>query len=107
MQSRNPSPDCVTVALSGELDHYTAPDIRAQMDAILRDPCVTSLLLDMRHLSFMDSSGIGVLLGRLKLLRQRGGGLYVTGMQPSVERLFRLSGLQRVIGIVRDGGLGL
>lgn len=106
MQSIQPGPEGVTVSLTGELDHYTAPEIRAQLDDILRDPNVTCLVLDMEHLSFMDSSGIGVLLGRLKLLQQRGGGLYVWRMQPSVERLFRLTGLQRVIGVVREGGLG-
>ena len=106
MPSVTPRPDRVTVSLAGELDHYTAPEIRAQLDAILRDPCVTCLVLDMRHLSFMDSSGIGVLLGRLKIMQARGGALYVTGMQPSVERLFKLTGLQRVIGVVREGGVG-
>ena len=51
----------------------------------------------------MDSSGIGVLLGRLRRLQERGGALSVANMQPSVEKLFRLSGLNRVIGIVNPG----
>ena len=50
-------------------------------------------------LSFMDSSGIGVLLGRLRILQQRGGTLSVKNMQPPIEKLFRLTGLQRVIAV--------
>ena len=47
----------------------------------------------------MDSSGIGVLLGRLRILQQRGGMLSVKNMQPPIEKLFRLTGLQRVITV--------
>ena len=50
----------------------------------------------------MDSSGIGMLLGRLRALQARGGSLSVMHMQPPVEKLFRLSGLDRVIGVEDD-----
>ena len=80
----------VTVVLAGELDHCTAPQIRRQLDEILEDP---------GDLTFMDSSGIGVLLGRLRILQQRGGTLSVKNMQPPIEKLFRLTGLQRVITV--------
>ena len=82
----------VTVVLAGELDHCTASQIRRQLDEILEDPGVGDL-------SFMDSSGIGVLLGRLRILQQRGGTLSVKNMQPPIEKLFRLTGLQRVIAV--------
>ena len=85
----------VTVVLAGELDHCTAPQIRRQLDEILEDPGVRHL----GDLTFMDSSGIGVLLGRLRILQQRGGTLSVKNMQPPIEKLFRLTGLQRVITV--------
>lgn len=94
-----PLDERVTVVIAGELDHYAAPQIRAMLDDVLRDPCVIDVVLDLENLTFMDSSGIGVLLGRLRILQSRGGTLSVKNMQPSVEKLFRLSGLQRVIGI--------
>ncbi len=93
-----------TVALEGELDHCTAPLVRARLDRVLDDPRITHLTLDLRALTFMDSSGVGVLLGRLKLLRERGGTLAVRGMPPPVEKLFRLSGMHRVIAVEDEGG---
>ncbi|NCB06029.1 MAG: STAS domain-containing protein, partial [Clostridia bacterium] len=94
----------VTVVLSGELDHCTAPEIRAQLDDILRDGRITHMVLDMENLTFMDSSGIGVLLGRLKALQLRGGDLSVKNMQPSIAKLFRLTGMHRVIGVLEQQG---
>ena len=99
MLQYRPLGEAVTVVIAGELDHYAAPQIRARLDELLRDPCVTDVVLDLENLTFMDSSGIGVLLGRLRILQSRGGTLSVKNMQPPVEKLFRLSGLQRVIGI--------
>ncbi len=94
----------VTVVIAGELDHFAAPQIRRMLDELLMDPGVTHLTLDLENLTFMDSSGIGVLLGRLKLLSSRGGTLSVKNMQPQVEKLFRLSGLNRVIRVAGKGG---
>lgn len=91
----------MTVVIAGELDHCAAPQIRQMLDELLADETVTHLVLDLENLTFMDSSGIGVLLGRLRTLQARGGSLSVKNMQPPVEKLFRLSGLQRVIGIER------
>ena len=98
----------MTVVIAGELDHCAAPQIRRRLDEVLADENITHLTLDLENLTFMDSSGIGVLLGRLRRLAARGGSLSVKGMQPSVEKLFRLSGLDRVIGIIdgRKGGRG-
>jgi len=98
----------VTVVIAGELDHCAAPQIRRMLDDLLADPRLMHLILDLENLTFMDSSGIGVLLGRLKVLQSRGGSLSVKNMQPSVEKLFRLSGLHRVIGIEKEarGGRG-
>ena len=99
MLQYKPLGEALTVVIAGELDHYAAPQIRHMLDDLLRDPGVTDLVLDLENLTFMDSSGIGVLLGRLRILQSRGGTLSVQNMQPPVEKLFRLSGLQRVIGI--------
>ncbi len=96
----------VTVTIGGELDHCSAPQIRQQLDELLLDESVVHLVLDLENLTFMDSSGIGVLLGRLRKLSDRGGTLSVKGMQPAVEKLFRLSGLDRVIKIVDTRKVG-
>ncbi len=96
-------PAAVTVMIAGELDHCAAPQIRRMLDGLLQDPTLMHLTLDLENLTFMDSSGIGVLLGRLKTLKARGGKMSVKNMQPSIEKLFRLSGLHRVITIEKGG----
>lgn len=65
--------DALVVALDGELDHFCAQSIRRQLDEMLADPSVRYLVLDFDKLTFMDSSGIGVILGRYRILRDRGG----------------------------------
>ena len=105
MLQAKPLREAATVVIAGELDHCAAPQIRRMLDEIIDDPSVIHLTLDLENLTFMDSSGIGVLLGRLRLMQERGGTLGVKNMQPSVEKLFRLSGLHRVIAI-EDGRKG-
>lgn len=104
MLSSRPLDEAVTVVVAGELDHCAAPQVRRMLDDLLADSSITHLVLDLENLTFMDSSGIGVLLGRLKMLQARGGTLGVQNMQPQVEKLFRLSGLHRVIDVQRKGG---
>ena len=102
MQMTQTLPNRVTVALSGELDQCSASQIRAQLDTVLCDSRVTHLVLDMEKLTFMDSSGIGVLLGRLRILQLRGGTLSVMNMKPPIAKLFRLTGMQRVIEVLDE-----
>ena len=102
MLGAKPLGNAVTVVIAGELDHFAAAQIRGRLDELLDDQTVTHLVLDLENLTFMDSSGIGMLLGRLRALQSRGGSLSVKHMQPPVEKLFRLSGLDRVIGVEDD-----
>ena len=90
----------LTIALSGEIDHHRAKRYIQSIESKIQVYTPTVCILDFRDVSFMDSSGIGVLLGRVRELQARGGTLSVQNMQPSVEKLFRLSGLNRVIGII-------
>ena len=89
--------DSMIVCLDGELDHCCAQSVRRQLDGLIRQPSTRNLILDFSHLSFMDSSGIGVLLGRYKLLRDKGGSMAVIHMNPHVARIFHMSGMDRVI----------
>lgn len=87
----------VTVHLAGELDHHSAARVRSALDAILRDVTVREMLLDMRNVTFMDSAGLGVVLGRYKTLSGRGGRMIVSGMRTSIDRIFRMSGLYALV----------
>ena len=65
--------DRLTVRLAGELDHERVGPIRAELDALIADPRVKHLVFDLTGVSFMDSSGIGLVIGRYKALARRGG----------------------------------
>lgn len=85
------------VGLDGELDHFCAQSIRRELDGMLADPSIRHLILDFSGLTFMDSSGIGVILGRYRILRERGGNLSVIHMNEHISRIFHMSGMSKVI----------
>lgn len=87
----------LTVTLNGELDHHSAETIRKTIDRMLSDNRICELLLDMKHVSFMDSSGLGVILGRYRMLSGRGGSVYVCNVTPNVDRIFKMSGIYSLI----------
>lgn len=89
--------DTLTVCLSGELDHHCAEQIRRQLDELIADECVKNLVFDMKGLTFMDSSGIGVLIGRYRTISRRSGKVSVKNMNTHMDRIFKLSGLYRII----------
>lgn len=89
--------DVVVVRLEGELDQCSASSIRRDLDMLLQDPSVRHLVLDMKKMPFMDSSGIGVILGRYRTLSLRGGSVSVMHMSDQVRRIYALSGMGQVI----------
>lgn len=89
--------DKLLVGLDGELDHFCAQSIRRELDSQLADPTIRQLILDFSGLTFMDSSGIGVILGRYRILRERGGSVSVIHMNDHIARIFHMSGMGKVI----------
>ena len=83
--------------VTGELDHHSAKQFVKEMDKQLSDETVRELQLDFKGLTFMDSSGIGALLGRYKKLAVKKGKLTVKNMNRTVGRIFEMSGLSTVI----------
>ena len=89
--------DRLIVRIDGELDHFCAQSVRRYLDALLLDRSIRTLILDFSSLTFMDSSGIGVILGRYRILRDRGGKMAVCHMNPHIARIFHMSGMDRII----------
>ena len=96
--------DQLIVYLSGEIDHCCAEKLRREIETCLQDRSIRRLMMDFSRVSFMDSSGIGMLIGRYKTMADRGGLVFARGMQPSVSRLFRMAGLHRIIAEQESGG---
>ena len=87
----------LTVRLAGELDHCCAVSVRRELDRLIADPTIRTLILDFSVLQFMDSSGIGVILGRYRQMRDRGGSVAVVNMNRHIARIFHMSGMDRII----------
>lgn len=86
----------LTACLRGELDHHSAGQLRQKIDAALLQHRCRRLVLDLSGLTFMDSSGIGLIMGRYRLLRDREGTLTVTGASPRIESLLRMAGMEKL-----------
>ncbi len=88
----------LVVRLAGELDLHTAIQFREVVESRLdADDSLTSLILNMSRVEFVDSSGLGAILGRYKRISQRGGQVYLVRVQPRVRRIFELSGLFKIL----------
>lgn len=89
--------DVLCVRLSGELDHHTADIVREKVSKAIESKKIKHLVLNLGQLKFMDSSGLGVILGRYKQIKQVSGEMIVCAISPSVERLFNMSGMFKII----------
>ncbi len=88
--------EVVTARLSGELDHHTARDMRTAIDSAIELNMPTLLVLDFSEISFMDSSGIGLVMGRYRTLSRRGASLHITGTSPQIYKMMRLAGMEKL-----------
>jgi stage II sporulation protein AA (anti-sigma F factor antagonist) len=91
------------IHMKEDLDHHNAIFIREHADKKLVTKNIQNVIFDFSHVSFMDSSGIGVILGRYKKLRLLGNGkLIVTGVSDCVNRILTISGLYSIIEKYKD-----
>src|SRR5688572_6965430 len=91
--------DILIVGLEGELDHHHSDEIRKSLDELLEDTSIRHLILDLGSLHFMDSSGIGVFIGRYKTINKRGGQVCITNINPQLARILEVSGLYRILKV--------
>ena len=80
-----------------ELDHHTAGQISKVVDLQIEKGNVRTLIFDFSGITFMDSSGIGMVMGRHRKMNFLGGRTFVTGIGDNADRIFRMSGLYRII----------
>lgn len=87
----------LVVKLTGEIDQSCVPEIREKIDSQISLHNINNLIMDFYGVSFMDSSGIGMLLGRYKLIKARGGKMLIIRTQPQVDKVIELAGLKKII----------
>lgn len=89
--------DVLCIRLSGELDHHSADNLREKASKAIEKNEIHHIIFNLEQLSFMDSSGLGVILGRYKQIKQLHGEMVVCAISPAIKRLFELSGLFKII----------
>ncbi|WP_026694759.1 anti-sigma F factor antagonist [Peribacillus kribbensis] len=85
------------IRLSGELDHHSAEDLKNRASTAIVKHNIRHIILNLEELSFMDSSGLGVVMGRYKQIKQNHGEMIVCAISPPVKRLFEMSGLLKIV----------
>ncbi|SFS89573.1 STAS domain-containing protein [Marininema halotolerans] len=100
IQEHTQSDSATTLVVSGEVDAYTAPQLREKLMPLTKQK--QEIFLDLTAVEYMDSTGLGVLIGAYKSLRAQGGRLVLVGMSARLSRLLKITGLTEIIDI-EDG----
>ena len=90
--------------LPREIDHHSSKEIRERTEEYLRESYIRHIVFDFSQTTFMDSSGIGAILGRYKRMREKGGSVMICGADERIRRILHISGVDKLIPEVeRDG----
>jgi len=89
--------DVLCIRLSGELDHHTSEELKSRVTEAIEKHHILHIITNLEKLTFMDSSGLGVVLGRYKQIKLKNGEMVVCAITPQVKRLFEMSGLFKII----------
>lgn len=87
----------VTAFLEGEIDHHTASSLRMEIDDAIQRNKPKTLKLDFADVTFMDSSGIGLVMGRFRTVQPFGGKLVVSNLSPQIYKIMQMAGLEKIV----------
>ncbi len=87
----------LSLRLEGEIDHHSALALRQEADALIYRTHPATVSLDLSSIDFMDSSGLGFIMGRYSLVKKLGGELSMKDPSPRVSKILALAGLERII----------
>jgi stage II sporulation protein AA (anti-sigma F factor antagonist) len=85
------------VKLKGELDHHSSEDIRKKIDAYFSTSSTSNIVMDLNELTFMDSSGVGLIMGRYRSAQEKNGYLIIACDKERIVRILDMSGLLKII----------
>lgn len=98
MTSRTPSEQTCILEIEGEVDVYTSPQLKQDL-VQLAESGVKRVIIDLSKVEYLDSTGLGVLIGGLKRLREAGGNLSLVGPGMRIQRIFEITGLNKIFDI--------
>lgn len=88
--------------LIGELDHHAATQLRTRFDRELAKHKTKTLIVDLSQVGFMDSSGVGLLIGRYRQMKLSGGEMCIVSSSKSVSKMLTISGIRKLVKVYRD-----
>ena len=95
--------NCLTIFLPGELDHHNAEEIRKRSDYLIDQNHIRYVIFDFTDTTFMDSSGIGVIMGRYKRIYMLGGEVCAVHTSERMKKILTMSGVSRIMQIYEEG----
>ena len=90
------------IKLVGEIDHHSAVSVRSDVDGLIFETRPKKVILDLSEISFMDSSGLGLIMGRYSLMKEFGGTLSLRSPTVAVMKILTLAGMERIITIEKS-----
>ena len=94
-----PQGEALVIRLFGEIDHHSAVDVRTHIDEKLLADRPSRVYLDLSAIDFMDSSGLGLMMGRLALVRRYGGTFAILDPSPAARKMMDLAGMEHLLAI--------
>ena len=85
------------ISLDGELDEHTAEYTRVNLDRLMGEVRAAQIVIDLANLRFMDSTGIGILIGRYKKMKDKNVPIYICNPSTQAERIFKMTGLYSIM----------
>ncbi len=95
------TPMRLTVSLSGEIDHHNAAVLRLEADEAIQSSLAPNVRIDFGDVTFMDSSGIGFVLGRYRIVESYGGNVEVINLSQRIYSMMQLAGLEKLVTLKR------
>ena len=94
--------NCLTIFLPGELDHHNAEEIRKGSDKLIEENRIKCVIFDFQETNFMDSSGIGVIMGRYKMVYLLGGEVWAVHANERMKKILTMSGVTKIIQMYEE-----
>ncbi len=90
------------IEITEEIDHHTTEEIRRKTDNEITRFMPRKVIFDFNNVTFMDSAGIGMILGRYKMMKMLGGSLEMVNVKPSIKKIFEMCGILKICPIIES-----
>lgn len=94
--------NCLTIYLPSEVDHHNAEEMRKNADTLIERNHIKFVIFDFEMTDFMDSSGIGVIMGRYKMIRLVGGEVWAVHANARIKKILTMSGMTKIMQIYEE-----